>query len=209
MLVAFDFDGTLSTADQALLLAEEKGVPSEVASLTDRAANGDVSVEESLRERVQLLEGLPEPEAETAFDRVRLRSGASDLLADLGREHHVAIVTTGFERGVDHALDRAGVDVDTVVANRLPVENDALTGAVEGQLVDGSKDEALDRVAIAAGTAPEDAVAVGDDAPDLPMLQAAGRAIGFSPRPVVRPHCDRIVPSVERLRLHFEETNVL
>lgn len=55
MLVSFDSDGTLSTADQTLLLAEEEeGIPAEVASLTDHAATGDVPVGESLRERLRL-----------------------------------------------------------------------------------------------------------------------------------------------------------
>jgi phosphoserine phosphatase len=45
-----------------------------------------------------------------------------------------------------------------------------------------------------------DTVAVGDGANDLPMLEVAGLAIGYEPKPAVEPHCDVVVDSMRELR---------
>jgi len=208
-MIAFDFDGTCSKSDMSVLLGEEKDVVGEVRGLTEQGIRGEIDFETSLRERVELLAGLPERRVEAAFDRIRLRNDVPELVGELRRaDVHVAIITGGFERGVEAALDRAGTAVDTVVANRLVVENNALTGEVEGPLVQGGKDEALERIAIGEGIDLAETIAVGDGATDLPMLKIAGTAIGFDPDPVVEPHCEEVFHSIRRLRLHFEQHGI-
>ncbi len=82
-----------------------------------------------------------------------------------------------------------------------------LTGDVEGPLIEGTKDDALEDLADDVGTALEATVAVGDGANDLPMLQVAGLAIGFDPKPAVEPHCDVVVTSMAGTRdILLEET---
>ncbi|WP_299334703.1 phosphoserine phosphatase SerB [Haloplanus sp.] len=209
-LVAFDFDGTLSDSEMTVLLGEQCGVADRMAEVTERAMNDEISYAESLRERAALLEGLESERADDAFGRVRLRSGAADLLADLNDAgHHTAILTGGFERGVDRALNRAGVSVDTVIANRLPRAGDHLTGGVEGPLIEGTKDEALESLAADLGLPLSRTVAVGDGANDLPMLEVAGFAVGVLPKPAVRPACDAVVASMDRLGRLFEERDLL
>ena len=201
MLLAFDFDGTLSDSEMTVLLGEQAGVAEEIDDITRRAMNDELSYAESLYARAELLDGLPEADAEAAFERVRLRSGAADVVAAL-REvgHHVAVLTGGFEAGVERALSAEGVDVDTVVANRLPVRNGRLTGEARGPLIEGTKDDALEELASEAGVEMADTVAVGDGANDLPMLEVAGLAVGYEPKPAVEPHCDIVVESMAELR---------
>jgi phosphoserine phosphatase len=209
-LVAFDFDGTLSDSEMTVLLGEQCGVADRMAAVTERAMNDEISYADSLRERAALLDGLPLDDAANAFAQVRLREGAADLLARLNDAgHHTAILTGGFERGVSRALEREGVSVDTVVANRLPASGGHLTGGVEGPLIDGTKDEALESLADDAGVPRSRTVAVGDGANDLPMLEVAGLSVGFLPKPAVRPACDVVVASMERLGRVFEERDVL
>jgi phosphoserine phosphatase len=210
MLVAFDFDGTLSDSEMTVLLGEQVGVADQMESITARAMNNEIGYAESLRERCALLEGLSLADAETAFDEVRLRPGASDVIAaleDAGVE--TAILTGGFERGVETALARAGVEVETLIANRLPATDGALTGEVEGPLIEGTKDDALAVLARAVGESMTETVAVGDGANDLPMLAAAGLAVGFEPKPAVEPACDVVVSSMDELRAVFEQEGVL
>jgi phosphoserine phosphatase len=209
-LVAFDFDGTLSDSEMTVLLGEQEGVAAEMAEITERAMNDEIGYAESLRRRARLLEGLEEERAEEAFGHVRLRPGAADLverLNDYG--HHTAILTGGFERGVERALDREGASVDTIVANRLPVRGGRLTGDVEGPLVEGTKDRALERLAADVDVDLSRTVAVGDGANDLPMLEVAGLAVGFVPKDAVRPTCDVVVASMHRLAKVFEERDLL
>ena len=209
-LVAFDFDGTLSDSEMTVLLGEREGVAERMQDITDRAMNDELSYAESLRERASLLDGLSEEDAEDAFGEVRLRPGAAELIARLREAgHHVAILTGGFERGVERALEREGVEVDTVVANRLPVEGGRLTGEVEGPLITGTKDEALESLAADLDVPLSRTIAVGDGANDLPMLEVAGLSIGYLPKDAVRPSCDVVVASMHRLGKVLEGYNVV
>jgi len=199
-LIAFDFDGTLSDDEMIVLLGEQAGCADEIFEITERAMAGELSYAESLRERVGLLAGLDGAAIDRAFAGVELRPGAGDLIRALNEAGVVtAVLTGGFEAGVEDALDRAGVAVDRLVANRLVANDDRLTGEVEGPLVEGTKDGALRRVADEADVDLDQTVAVGDGANDVPMLDVAGTAIGFQPKPAVRPHCDVSVETMAAL----------
>jgi phosphoserine phosphatase len=209
-LIAFDFDGTLSDSEMTVLLAERAGVADEVAGITERAMNDELSYAESLYQRAELLGGLDAEAVDAAFDEVALRPGAGALIERLQAEgHHVAVLTGGFERGVERALAKQGVEADTIVANRLPMSGGALTGEAEGPLIEGTKDDALAALADDLGIPMAETVAVGDGANDLPMLEVAGVAIGFVPKDAVRPVCDAVVASMFRLGKVLEGYDVL
>ena len=209
-LVAFDFDGTLSGSEMTVLLGERAGVADEMADITERAMNDQLSYARSLRSRADLLTGLDDDEATAAFEAVELRPGTAAVVARLrAAGHRVAVLTGGFERGVNVALDRAGVVVDDVVANRLPVAGGELTGAAEGPLVEGTKDDQLARLAADADVGTDRTVAVGDGANDLPMLDAADLAVGYEPKPAVAPACDVEVASMDALGDVFERRGLL
>jgi len=209
-LVAFDFDGTLSDDEMMVLLGEQYGVADEIEDITTRAMRGELEYAESLRERAALLDGLPEAEAAAAYEHVHLRPGAANLIRELRDAGHVVVILTGgFEEGVAAALEKENVEVDAITANRLPVADGHLTGAVEGSLIEGTKDDALDAAAMEFGTDLADTIAVGDGANDLPMLKRAGRSIGFRPKPNVRPHCDTVVARMDVLETVFREDGLL
>jgi phosphoserine phosphatase len=210
-LVAFDFDGTLSDSEMTVLLGRRASVADEMERITERAMNDEIGYAESLRERAALLSGLPAADVAAAFDEVVLRPGAADVIAALNDAGvTTAILTGGFERGVAAALESAGVGVDRVVANALPTDADgALTGDVTGPLIEGTKDDALADLCGEYRRDPSDAVAVGDGANDLPMLETAGLAVGFDPKPAVEPHCDRVVDSMAALKELLREESVL
>lgn len=209
-LVVLDFDGSLSKSDMTVLLGREYDVAGEVRGLTEQGLRGEVDFATSLRQRISLLEGMPERRVESAFERCKLRDGAAELIGDLRRSGHVVAVVTGsFERGVERALERAGAAADHVVANRLVVENEALTGAVEGPLIDDGKEAVLEELAVAEGLDLGQTIAVGNGATDLRMLQLAGTAIGFEPEPIVEQYCDVVVTSMRKLRLYFEQHDLI
>jgi len=142
-LVAFDFE-TLSQSDLSVLLGQEADVESEIRGLLEQGLRDEIDFATSLRQRVSLLEGMPADQVETAFERCQLRDGAAELIADLRRSDvSVAIITGSFERGVETALERADIAVDHLVANRLVLENGALTGEVDGPLLEDEKDRPL------------------------------------------------------------------
>ena len=211
-VVAFDFDGTLSDSEMTVLLGDRCGVADDMAEITEASMNDEIEYAESLRKRAALLEGLPEGDVEAAFDEVVLREGAADLIEELNDAGvTTAILTGGFERGVAAALEREGASVDHIVSNRLPMNDDEteLTGDVEGPLIEGTKDDALEALADDVGADLADTVAVGDGANDLPMLNVAGLSIGFEPKPAVEPHCEVVVTSMTEARDVLLEEDVL
>ncbi|MFC6863318.1 phosphoserine phosphatase SerB [Halomicroarcula sp. GCM10025817] len=210
MLVAFDFDGTLSDSEMTVLLGDQNGTAEDMADITERAMNDEIEYAESLRQRCALLADLPDEKAQAAFDAVELRPGAADVIRALREAGvYVAILTGGFERGVEAALEAEGVEVDAIVANRLPVAEGKLTGEVEGPLIEGTKDDALEVATAVTGEARTDTVAVGDGANDLPMLEVAGLAVGFDPKPAVEPACDVTVETMAELRDLLEAKGIL
>ncbi|GGO02921.1 HAD family hydrolase [Haloarcula pellucida] len=227
MLVAFDFDGTLSDSEMTVLLGNQNGTAEDMASITERAMNDEIEYAESLRQRCALLEDLPDEQAQAAFDEVELRPGAAEVIEALREAgHYVVILTGGFERGVEAALAKAGVEVDAIVANRLPVADGkseagtasedtsgqrprVLTGTVEGPLIEGTKDDALEVATAITGEDRAETVAVGDGANDLPMLEVAGLAVGFEPKPAVAPSCDVTVSTMDELYDLFEQKEML
>jgi len=210
MLVAFDFDGTLSDSEMTVLLGNQNGTAQDMADITERAMNNEIEYAESLRQRCELLADLPDEQAQAAFDEVELRPGAADVIAALREAGvYVAILTGGFERGVEAALEKEGVEVDAIVANRLPVVDGKLTGHVRGPLIEGTKDDALEVATAIVGEDRDDTIAVGDGANDLPMLEVAGLAVGFEPKPAVEPACDVTVSTMAELSELLEDRGVL
>jgi phosphoserine phosphatase len=210
MLVAFDFDGTLSDSEMTVLLGTQNGTAEDMAEITERAMNDEIEYAESLRQRCALLEDLPDEDAQAAFDAVKLRPGAADVIAALREAgHYVAILTGGFERGVEATLETEDVEVDAIVANRLPVGDSHLTGEVEGPLISGTKDDAMEVATAITGEDREGTIAVGDGANDLPMLEVAGLAIGFEPKPAVEPACDVTVSTMDELHGLLDERDLL
>ncbi|MFC7205174.1 phosphoserine phosphatase SerB [Haloferax namakaokahaiae] len=209
-IIAFDFDGTLSDSEMTVLLGRRNDTAEQMADITERAMNDEISYAESLRSRARLLEGLEEELAEEAYGEVELRPGAAELIRRLrDHGHEVAIFTGGFKRGVERALEKEGVEVDDIVSNHLPVKGGRLTGGVEGSLIEGTKDTALENYAAEHDVDMSRTVAVGDGANDLPMLEVAGLSVGFIPKDAVRPACDVVVSSMSRLGKVFEGYGIL
>ncbi len=209
-LVAFDFDGTLADAEVIDRLADRAGSGQAVATITRQAMNDEVAYAQSLRKRAALLEGLSVEEVLAVYEGIELRPGAGELLSALDRAGHTtAILSGGFEPAIETALETAGAPVDLIVANELPATDGALTGLVSGSLVEGTKDDALADICATRGFALQDVTAVGDGANDGPMMQVAGLAIGFDPKPAVEPVCDVVVTDIPALRSVFEAKGLL
>ena len=94
------------------------------------------------------------------------------------------------------------------MANELEILNGCLTGKVSGEIVDAAaKAKTLLNWALDHGFDASETVAVGDGANDIPMLQAAGFAVAFRPKEILRQYADLVIegsslkPLVELLEL--------
>jgi phosphoserine phosphatase len=185
-LVVLDVDSTLIEDEVIELLAAEAGSAEKVAAITTRAMNGEMDFEESLRERVATLKGLPISVLDDVRSRVTVTRGVPELIAavqDAGGA--VAVVSGGFHEVIDPIARELGLDHWR--ANRLEVSGGLLTGDLIPPIVDAAaKADALREWAQLAGLPLSQTVAVGDGANDLPMMAICGLAVGFDAKAPVR-----------------------
>jgi phosphoserine phosphatase len=185
-LLVADMDSTLIAQECVDELADVAGVGERVAAITERAMRGEAAFAPALRERVALLAGLPETVIGNVLkERITLNAGARTLVQTMrANGAYVAIVSGGFRQFTAAIREQLGADEDR--ANVLAIEGGKLTGKViEPILGQDAKLSALAEIAAAMGVALEEAVAVGDGANDLPMLQAAGLGVAYRAKPKV------------------------
>jgi len=190
-LLIADMDSTMIRQECIDELADEAGVGAHVAGITARAMNGDLDFEAALRERVGLLKGLSEGViARVLRDRITLMPGGPVLLATM-KAHgaHAALVSGGFTAFTSAVA--AELRFDENRANTLHVADGKLAGTVaEPILGKEAKLLALQEITARLGITPAEALAVGDGANDLPMLQAAGTGVALHAKPRVQAECE-------------------
>ena len=190
-LVAFDMDSTLINIECIDEIAAEAGRRDEVAAITEAAMRGEIAdYKDSLRRRVALLAGLPESALQKVYDqRLQLNPGVEAFVAACrGAGLKTLLVSGGFSFFSERIRQR--LQLDFARANTLQTAHGRLTGTLQdrpwGDIVDGAeKRRVLLEVCELMGIAPQQAVAVGDGANDLPMMAAAGLSIAYRPKPAV------------------------
>jgi phosphoserine phosphatase len=189
-LLIADMDSTMIRQECIDELADEAGVGAYVADITARAMNGELDFEAALRERVGLLKGLPAGVIDQVIrDRITLMPGGAVLLATM-KAHgaHTALVSGGFTAFTGRIADLLGFHEHR--ANTLILDAGQVTGAVaEPILGKQAKLDALVEITARMGLTPGDALAVGDGANDLAMLNRAGTGVALHAKPKVQAEC--------------------
>lgn len=187
--VFFDMDATVIKQESLVELAAWAGKGAEVAAITEQAMRGELDYRQSLLERVALLAGLP---AEETFAKVlatlELQPGIGGFI-EFCHALHVPcfMVSGGFTAVAGPIAQRLGLR--HYHSNTLGIADGKLNGHVEGPIVDAAaKRDYLIATSAKLGIDPKQTAAVGDGANDRLMLEAAGVAIGFSPKEVLFSH---------------------
>jgi phosphoserine phosphatase len=191
-LVAFDMDSTLINIECVDEIAAAAGRKAEVSAITEAAMRGEITdYKDSLRRRVALLKGVPLSALEAVYaDHLELNPGVEAFVqACQAAGLKTLLVSGGFTFFSDRVRQRLGLDFAR--SNVLEVEDGQLTGRMVdrpwGDIVDGAeKRRVVLEVCELMGISPEQAIAVGDGANDLPMMSVAGLSIGFHGKPAVR-----------------------
>ncbi len=183
-----DMDATLIQAECLDELAAQQGLKAQVAAITERAMNGELPFEAALTQRVALLKGLNAQRAvDAVWGRLALMHGAPTLVATLKAQGvHTVVVSGGFTLFTSRLQQALGLD--EAHANTLEVEE--ATGLLTGCFVPPvfgaeSKLATLQSLCQQRGCQPQQVLAVGDGANDLPMLQAAGLGVAFHAKAAV------------------------
>ncbi|MDG2522756.1 phosphoserine phosphatase SerB [Caulobacter segnis] len=190
-LLVADMDSTIIGCECIDELADYAGVKAEIAEITERAMRGELAFEGALRERVSRLKGLNRSALQTCFDeRVRLNPGAEVLVKTMAAHGaRCVLVSGGFTFFTSRVAAAAGFHDNR--ANTLLEDGDVLSGLV-GEPILGreAKLAALQEEAAALGLTPEAALAIGDGANDLAMIEAAGLGVAYRAKPVVAAQAD-------------------
>lgn len=190
-LLALDMDSTLvniETLDEVAALA---GKGEQVAVITESAMRGEVDYKESLRRRVSMLAGIDADLLARVYDeKLALNQGAAELVSECRHQGLKTLLATG---GFTFFTDRikAKLNIDYTRSNELEIADGRLTGKVTGphggEIVDAEgKARAVREACAEIGCATAKAIAIGDGANDLKMMQLAGVSVAYRAKPVVR-----------------------
>jgi phosphoserine phosphatase len=191
-LIAFDMDSTLINIECVDEIADAAGRKAEVAAITEAAMRGEITdYKDSLRQRVALLKGVSIESMDGVYhERLKLNPGAAELVhacKEAGLK--VLLVSGGFTFFTDRIRRELGIDYTR--SNVLEVEDGLLTGRMVdqpwGDICDGEeKKKMLLETCAMLGITPEQAIAMGDGANDLPMMGVAGLSVAYHAKPAVR-----------------------
>jgi phosphoserine phosphatase len=191
-LIAFDMDSTLINIECIDEIADAAGRKAEVAAITEAAMRGEITdYKDSLRRRVALLQGVSvQAMREVLTQRLALNPGAEILVRACQQAGLVTLlVSGGFTFFTDHVQSMLGID--HVRSNVLEVIDGHLSGRMVdqawGDICDGEeKRRMLLATCTAMGITPQQDIAMGDGANDLPMMSVAGLAVAYHAKPKVR-----------------------
>jgi len=181
-----DMDSTMIGQECIDELAAEVGLKDKVSLITARAMNGEIAFEPALRERVALLKGLPIKVVDEVIEkRITLTPGGLELIATMkAKGHYTVLVSGGFTVFTAPISARLGFHENR--ANILLEKDGILTGEVaEPILGKQAKVDALTDISARLGIGTHEAIAVGDGANDLGMLELAGSGVALHAKPSV------------------------
>ncbi|MEY5099443.1 MAG: phosphoserine phosphatase SerB [Pseudomonadota bacterium] len=191
-LIAFDMDSTLISIECVDEIADAVGRKAEVAAITEAAMRGEITdFKDSLRRRVALLKGVTVDDMERVYaERLKINPGAAELIeACQAAGLKVLLVSGGFTYFAERVRTR--LNIDFARSNILEIKDGVLTGRMVdqcwGDICDGAeKRRTMLEVASLIGISPQQCIAVGDGANDLPMMGEAGLSVAYHAKPKVR-----------------------
>ena len=191
-LIVFDLDNVIIDGEAIDEIGKLVNVENEIAEITEKAMQGDIDFETSIKDRVKLLEGASLEDIEKLANELPLMEGAEKTIEALKeKDYEVAIISGSFDVVGNAIKDKLGIDY--VFTNEFIVEDGKLTGEVAGPLVTGTKLDILNDLIAEKDISLEDVIAVGDGANDISMIDAVGCGIAFNAKPSLKEIADVVV----------------
>ncbi|KFZ39227.1 phosphoserine phosphatase [Shewanella mangrovi] len=182
-LLVMDMDSTAIQIECIDELAAAAGVGQEVAEVTERAMQGELDFEQSLRARVAKLKGADREIIDALCARLPLSPGLESMIAELkSHQWRTVVASGGFTPFVGHLKQLLGFDA--AYANELVLQDGIFTGEVTGTIVDAQfKADTVTRCAAQWQLTHSQTMAIGDGANDIPMVQAAAFGVAYHAKP--------------------------
>lgn len=190
-LLVADMDSTIINVECLDELADFAGLKAEISAITERAMRGELAFEGALRERVAMLKGLPVTALQQAYDeRVRLNPGARTLVRTMSANGaRCVLVSGGFSFFTGRVAQACLFHAHR--GNTLIEADGVLTGGVGDPILGReAKLAALQEESAAKALPLSAAIALGDGANDLAMIEAAGLGVAYRAKPIVAEKAD-------------------
>lgn len=194
-LLLADMDATIVVGETLDELAGQAGpeIQKKIVAITERVMRGELDFEAALRERVNMLKGLPEETLDKTRAGMVFSPGAKELVATMRKQGATCVlVSGGFDYFTGWIAQQAGFHHHH--ANRFDIANSKLTGKVLDPVLDKqAKLSFLKQYVQELKIDLRETMAIGDGSNDLPMLQTAGLGIGYQPKPLLRDTLDNCI----------------
>jgi phosphoserine phosphatase len=193
-LFVSDMDSTLINIECIDEIADFANVKAQVASITERAMNGEINFNSALVERVKLLEGLDVNVLNKVYtERLKVNPGGKKLMNFFSSKSiKTAVVSGGFTYFTNQLSKDIGLDYS--LANSLGIENAKLTGTIHGDIVDAvSKANFVHELCNIHSVSTEQVIVAGDGANDLEMMSVAGLSVAYHAKPAVYDKADVVI----------------
>ena len=182
-----DMDATMIKDETLDNLVKIAGIKADIDKLSKLAMDGKISLRDTLKFRVSYLKGKSTQLIKRVIKKIRFNEGSKILVKTLNKNgYHTSLVTGGFQPISTYVGKFLGFK--KVVSNRFVIKNNKFTGEyipITGKqnsklvyLNEICMERKLDKL--------KHALAVGDGANDLGMLQNSGLGIGYHSHQIVK-----------------------
>jgi phosphoserine phosphatase len=182
-----DMDATMIKDETLDNLVKIAGIKADIDKLSKLAMDGKISLRDTLKFRVSYLKGKSTQLIKRVIKKIRFNEGSKILVKTLNKNgYYTSLVTGGFQPISTYVGKVLGFR--KVISNRFVINNNKFTGEyipITGKqnsklvyLNEICKEKKLDKKKYA--------LAVGDGANDLGMLQNSGLGIGYHSHQIVK-----------------------
>ncbi len=200
-LAVFDFDSTLMDGETIDIFAKEFKIGEKVATITNRAMNGEIDFFQSLKQRVELLKGLEYKKVEEISHALPYMQGAKEIIKEFKkRDMNVVCFSGGFRTATSYAKDILGYDAD--FSNILHTKNGLLSGLVGGDMMfDISKGDMLIRLQALLHVNKDETIVIGDGANDLSMFKYASTRVAFCAKEILKKEATIVIETKDLTKI--------
>jgi 2-hydroxy-3-keto-5-methylthiopentenyl-1-phosphate phosphatase len=173
LALVVDFDGTITEEDLLQDLSARFGDPAVVRELDRALVEGRITLRQEITREFRPVKAPLSDVIPYVLEHSRVRAGFRELVEEVRHDGgRVLVLSSGFEELIRPVLEREGVEVDDVLANRLDPRPDGWRVLWRDEAICAECGQACKRAAV---PAEGDVVYIGDGYSDRCAAQAADR----------------------------------
>ena len=182
-----DMDATMIKDETLDNLVKIAGIKADIDKLSKLAMDGKISLRDTLKFRVSYLKGKSTKLIKRVIKKIKFNEGSRVLVKTLNKNGYLTSLVTGGFQPISTYVGKV-LGFKKVISNKFVMKNNKFTGdyiPITGKqnsklvyLNEICKEKKLDKI--------KHALAVGDGANDLGMLQNSGLGIGYHSHQIIK-----------------------